>query len=249
MQQAIQEEPRRISAVVRHTGISKELVHHYIRQGLLPKSESRARYSEQQVRLLQQVRTLREDHNLPLELIRRLFSIFDFEPDRIESLTLSDSLSKRIGQFAQDGDLSSSKRLSADELIRETGVTRERLAEYEKTRLVAPLDQSEPCFGAYDVNVVSLCEHGVRLGIPFDAFRTIGSYVGIAFDLAHSEFYEVSADRALDADRILADLFVRRELASSFVQNVLAGLTQRRMQGLLQQASLGRVRCFCGSMG
>ena len=70
MQQAIQEEPRRISAVVRHTGISKELVHHYIRQGLLPKSESRARYSEQQVRLLQQVRTLREDHNLPLELIR-----------------------------------------------------------------------------------------------------------------------------------------------------------------------------------
>ena len=60
----------RISEVSERTGISRELIHHYLRQGLLPKPETRAQYSEEQVRLLQQIKVLREQHHLPLEIIR-----------------------------------------------------------------------------------------------------------------------------------------------------------------------------------
>ena len=86
----------KIAEVTDKTGVSKELIHHYLRQGLLPKSPSRAQYSEQQIRLLTQIRTLREEHHLPLEVIRGVFAFFGFEPRRIEALSHADSLSRRM---------------------------------------------------------------------------------------------------------------------------------------------------------
>jgi DNA-binding transcriptional MerR regulator len=230
------EQIRRISDVVQQTGLSKELVHHYIRQGLLPKSQARARYSDQQVRLLRQIRTLREDHHLPLEVIRQLFTIFEFDPAHIEALTLSDSLSKRVSEFAERGDLLSARTLSADELAREAGISSERLTEVVRARLVEPLEvHGEQRFSVYDVKVLALCERGVEQGIAFEAFRTIAAYVRIAFDLAHAVFFDVPPAIEVDAERVLADLFVRRELAGSFVQNVLMALTQLRFMGVLDQ--------------
>ncbi len=226
----------RISEVVQQTGLSKELVHHYIRQGLLPKSTARARYTEQQVRLLRQIRALREEHHLPLEVIRRLFAIFEFDPAHIEALTLSDSLTKRITEFAERGDLLSARTLSADELAQEAGVSTERLAELVRARLVEPLEvHGEQRFSVYDVKVLALCERGVEQGVAFEAFRTIASYVRIGFDLAHSVFFDVSPAIEIDAERVLAELFVRRELAGSFVQNVLMALSQLRFMGMLDQ--------------
>jgi len=226
----------RISDVVQQTGLSKELVHHYIRQGLLPKSEARARYSKQQVRLLRQIRTLREDHHLPLEVIRQLFTVFDFDPAHIEALTLSDSLTKRITEFAERGDLLSARTLSADELAQEAGVSSERLAELVRAGLVEPLEvHGEQRFSVYDVKVLALCERGIEQGIAFEAFRTIAAYVRIGFDLAHAVFFDVLPAIEVDAERVLADLFVRRELAGGFVQNVLMALTQLRFMGMLDQ--------------
>lgn len=225
----------RISAVVEETGISKELIHHYIRQGLLPKSKSRALYSHRQVRLLHQIRLLREDHHLPLEVIRQLFSVFDFDPARIESLTLGESLSKRVTEFASRGDLLSSETVSADELCAATGVSADRLTEYAQAHIVSPIQEAgKERFTVYDARAVALCENGVALGIPFDSFRTIASYVRIAFELEHPGFYEVVRDPSLDQERALADVFIRWEISGSFVQNVLSALTQRRLRTFLE---------------
>ena len=73
-----QEKAVPIREVAADTGLSRELIHHYLRQGLLPRSRGRAKYSEQQVRLLQLIKKLREDHRLPLEVIRSVFQFFDF---------------------------------------------------------------------------------------------------------------------------------------------------------------------------
>ena len=69
----------RISEVVKETGVSRELIHHYLRQGLLPQPRQRAIYTNQQIDLLRLLKKLREDHQLPLDLIRRVFELFEFD--------------------------------------------------------------------------------------------------------------------------------------------------------------------------
>lgn len=227
---------RRIRTVVRETGVSKELVHHYLRQGLLPRPQDRALYDDQQVRLLRQIRLLREDHHLPLETIRDLFESFDFDPARIESLTLCDSLGKRISRFATQGELLSPETMTAEELVASVGISRERLAEYVESRMVIPdVVDGEERFSVYDANVIALAERGGALGVTFEWFRTIASYVRVAFDLAHTAFYGSPAPVEADPDRALADFFVRREVGDSFVLNVLHSLTHSRMRDLLEQ--------------
>ncbi len=213
--------PRRIASVVAETGIAREVVHHYLRVGVLPPSDTRGAYTEHQVRLLRQVRRLREDHNLPLETIRQLFDVFEFDPAPIEALTLSESLCKRVTEFVDEGKLFSPYTLSADELQRETQVDPARFDEYLASRLVVPLDADGASFSAYDRNIVELCERGEELGISLDAFRTIASFVRIGFALEKAEFFRLVQDEPADAGRTLPNLFVRNEIAVAVVQNVL----------------------------
>ena len=224
---------RRIADVVEATGVSKELVHHYLRQEVLPQSHSRGWYSERQVRLLRLVRTLREDHGLALDLIRRVFEYFGHDPDRIEPLVMSESVARRAVRLAVDGRLMPAKVVSAAELCEAAGLTPGRLEEYVRARLVsAPAGA-----GAYsecDVNVVALCERGRAHGIPFESFRSIAAYVRLAYELQNAVFFDLAVgpdgETARAAEGVLADLFLRRELATAFVQNVLHGLMQAQLR-------------------
>ncbi len=231
----------RIAEVMQETGLSKELIHHYLRQQLVPRSGSRARYNEQQVRLLRQIRVLREDHNLPLELIRRIFNILEFAPERIEALTTSESLGKRLTRFV-DGELLSTERLTAADLARSVGIGQERLAEYLRAKVITPYEQDgQTLFTHYGAKVVALCERGIGLGIPFESFRTIGSYIRVAFELEQAGFYAVPPPEG-DGQQFLAELFLRHELAGSFVENVLAALADLRIREGLGQALPQRLK-------
>ena len=120
------QERRRMGKVTEDTGLSRELIHHYLRQGLLPRPEEGALYTDRQVRLLHQIKRLREDHNLPLDVMRRVFEAFDFDPVRIEPMTLAESLCKRMTRLAAGKDILSSEALTLEALIAATGVSVER---------------------------------------------------------------------------------------------------------------------------
>ena len=94
-----------IRQVVEETGVSKELIHHYLRQGLIPACQARGRYDEQQVELLRLIRRLREEHQLPLEVIRQLVSRFDQDPRAMELLLLGEPLARRLERLATRGEL------------------------------------------------------------------------------------------------------------------------------------------------
>lgn len=215
----------RISDVMQETGLSKELIHHYLRQGLVPRPDARGRYTGQHVRLLELIRTLREDHNLPLEVIRSIFEAFDFAPDRLETLTLSESLCKRIMRFA-DGGLMSTTALSRAELTRLCGLSADRLGDYVRAGIVtARTPNGDESYSSYDANVIALCERGLELGIPFESFRTAASYVHVAFELEKAGFFGRYGPEH-EAAQIFAELFLRREVVISFVQNMLQAVTQ-----------------------
>lgn len=227
---------RKIAEVVDRTGVSKELIHHYLRQGLLPASEEKARYSEHQERLLHLIRALREDHHLPLELIRKVFETFGFEPDDLEVLVLAEPLGKRVAGYGAERDLNLSPALTRDGLAAAAGVPTERIGEYLEQRVIeAVVEGGRERFTTFDANIIRLCERGVALGIPFDSFRTIATYMRAAFELERQAFFASLWGGDLPLPHLLNQVFVRRELVGSFVLNLLQAQEQRFLGDFLQR--------------
>ena len=223
----------RISDLVERTGLSKELIHHYLRLGLLPKPAERGQYTTEHARLLQLVKRLREDFHLPLEVIRQLFDVFEFDAVRMDPLVQLESHAQRMTRLAESTDLGLSRLVSADDLVARAGVDLATLEQYIEAGIVTPLTgEKTDRFTEFDIYAVALCERGVRLGVPFDSFRTVASYVRVAFDIAHSEFMTLDWVASAKPERMLAEMFVRREIVASFVHNVLHSL----LMGSLRQS-------------
>ena len=224
----------KISEVVELTGLSKELIHHYLRQGLLPRSSARARYEGVQIRLLHLIKKLREEHHLPLEDIRNIFEIFHFQPGSLEPMVLGESLSHRLSRFARNRNLGPARVLSADELVAEVDISSERLAHFIKLGLIKPLlarDQGPHTFTSHDAAIIALVERGTGLGIPFESFRTIASFVRVAFELEQGVFFDIRNNGNSSGPRDFAgQLFLRREVVGSFIHSLLHALTLQHMQ-------------------
>ncbi len=226
----------RISEVTERTGVSRELIHHYLRQGLLPRPETRAQYSESQVRLLQQIKVLREEHHLPLETIRSVFDFFGRDADRIEALTLADSFANRMARLTDRGEALSSRTLSHEKLAQAAGLTpAERLDPYLQAGLIRPLGTNgERRYSAYDARVLAVCERALAVGVPFESLRTIASFVRVAFDLEQPALLPTPGSGDGDADGddegLLTDAVVRLELVISFIQSLLQGLIAHRLR-------------------
>lgn len=215
----------KIKEVIRRTGLSREIIHHYLRQGLLPRSNRRGDYDQRQVRLLHLIKKLREDRHLGLDVIHRLFEAYDFDPVRMEMLIQSDSLGKRMKHLVTEGSLVTTGMLSAEELVAKAGITSQRLSEYVEKKLVIPVGNGgQERFYHYHLNVISLCERGIELGIPLDTFRTIASYVQVAFGLENRILQDVLENVQGSQKEILGELFVRQEMVVGFIQNLLQAL-------------------------
>lgn len=229
----------RISDLVEKTGLSKELIHHYLRQGLLPRPGAPASYTDEQVRLLRVIRALREEHNLPLEAIRRVVEAFDFDPDLLEPILLAETPARRLRAFADEGALTAARTLTAEELAAEAGVSAERIAELRALSVIGPLEgagEGAERFSAADATTVMICERGLAAGLRLDSLRTVASHVRLAFELEHAEFFDLDlAGRALEAEAALRELYVRRELVGAFVQSVLGSLVDGHLRRALRR--------------
>ncbi|SFF66353.1 transcriptional regulator, MerR family [Fontimonas thermophila] len=68
----------RIAEVARRTGVSKQSIHFYLREGLLPPPVKTARnaalYGDEHLHRLRLIRSLREEHLLPLKAIKSLLA-------------------------------------------------------------------------------------------------------------------------------------------------------------------------------
>ena len=227
----------RIREVVKETGVSRELIHHYLRQGLLPKPEQKAEYSRQHVLLLRLLKRLREDHHLPLEVIRGVFEIFDFDPAHLEPFTLADSLNNRLTSLTNGGDIFSAS-LPAGEIVNQLGISPDRLHEYVEAKLLRPVKRGdEDRFSVYDMNIIALCERGTQLGIPFHSLRNISAYVRVAFELEHKYLFEVARQESHDRKKALSGIFVRQEIITRFIQNLVQSQICHRLTDLI---TLGR---------
>lgn len=134
----------RIAEVVRRSGVSKETIHYYLREGLLPLPEKTSRnaalYGDEHLRRLSLIRSLREEHLLPLKAIKGLLadqSQLRFTPDQLAMLQ-----DLRRHKLEEARQLPPETRKTTEDLARELALSAAELQELRDCALLTA-DQDE----------------------------------------------------------------------------------------------------------
>ncbi len=175
-------------------GVSREAIHFYLREGLLPEPERPKRnvayYSEEHVVRLQVIKRLQEEHNLSLREIKQRLADADFQ-----ALTPGDDLAAFEYLFLSliNGDLPSGDRSLAD-VAADTGLGKAEIADLAE-RGVVRLRR-----GRLDFRDVGILRSWARM-------RQAGYTKEAGYDNAYLSRYEAIT-------RELAELEVTRFLSS-----------------------------------
>ncbi|WP_158501583.1 MerR family transcriptional regulator [Vitiosangium sp. GDMCC 1.1324] len=121
--------PYRMKDLCERAGLSRQVVHFYIQQGLLPEGQktghNMAFYGEQHLKRLKLIRQLQEERFMPLKAIRAMLEERDdaFTPKQRELIS---EVRQRLGPTI--GVVGQPDTVGAAELLKETGVSRAELA-------------------------------------------------------------------------------------------------------------------------
>jgi DNA-binding transcriptional MerR regulator len=123
--------------LIDQTGASRQTIHYYLREGLLEKPEktklNQAEYSQQHVERLLFVKELQECFFLPLSVIKGVITT-------MHDLNRSDSfLRVKAENFKPREQFLPERIIGEKAFLAETGMTAERLADFERYGIISPM--------------------------------------------------------------------------------------------------------------
>jgi len=174
----------KISQLVKRTGVPKETIHFYIREGLLRKPRksgvNSAEYNERYVDQIQLIKDLRDNYYLPIPEIKKI--VKDFRKQSPSDQAISQFHSR----FFRPADrLFANEIKGRDAFCQETGLGQKWLTRAEEWEVITPevLEDGEAVYSPDDVAIGKLMVDMDLLGFgPGDGFdpedlRYIGEFV------------------------------------------------------------------------
>jgi DNA-binding transcriptional MerR regulator len=161
----VQPQLLRIDDLAHFSGISSRTIRFYNTQGLLPAPIMRGRvayYNQEHLLVLGIIRELKEQQNLPLEVIKQLLDIRAQQGDVQMNLALKQRMLRTLTGGAQQ------VRLSKEELAQQASVSGEEIAELVSQGLLFPIEveEGEVLFSGDDVLLLDLYQNLKQLGLP-----------------------------------------------------------------------------------
>jgi DNA-binding transcriptional MerR regulator len=154
----------RIDDLAHLSGVPSRTIRFYNTQGLLPAPIMRGRvayYNQEHMLVLGIIRELKEQQNLPLEVIKQLLEIRAQQGDVQMNLALKQRLLRTLTGGAQQ------VRLSKDELVQQSGVVGEEIDELVSQGLLFPIEvEEEVQFSGDDVLLLDLYQSLKQFGLP-----------------------------------------------------------------------------------
>jgi len=154
----------RIDDLAQQTGVPSRTIRFYNTQGLLPAPLMCGRiayYEQEHVTVLRIIRELKEQHHLPLEVIKDLLELRVQRGDMQMKLALKQRFSRSIATNEQQ------IRLTKVELAQRCIVTVEHIDDLTRQELLFPQEiDGETIFTGDDVLLVELYQHFEQLGLP-----------------------------------------------------------------------------------
>ena len=162
----------KISQLVKRTGVPKETIHFYIREGLLRKprksSVNSAEYNETYVDQVQLIKDLRDNYYLPIPEIKKI--VKDFRKQSPSDQAISQFHSR----FFRPADRLFTNEINGRDAFRKaTGLGKKWLAKAEEWGVITPevLENGEATYSPDDVAIGKLMVDMDQLGFgPKDGF-------------------------------------------------------------------------------
>jgi DNA-binding transcriptional MerR regulator len=184
----------RIKELIEITGTSRQAIHYYIREGLLPRpkktSRNQAEYNQDHIDRIQQIKELHEQFFLPLATIKKIFRAQKSTANGRSILKAKTEYFKPLDQFLPQETHGEEKFLEI------TGVSPNRLKDFERWEIIEPkCIDGQKVYSHHDLTIGRVIGQMRKLGISYeegfhsaglrdlrDMFRSIVSKMGEEFD-------------------------------------------------------------------
>lgn len=228
----------RISDLVERTGVRRETIHFYLREGLLPRPAKAGRnmayYDEEHVERLNLIKRLQSEKYLPLDVIRRILR--GGRPrGGAQDLEVLSSLFALLSSNA--GEIPIARR----ELKRRTGFSDAELERIEAAGLIsgAPGPEGQPSYSAEDARAASLLraaerEAGYDLELALESFTLYRRHLA---ELARDEaqLFAVWLVRSEHPLALLEAMRRGREVQWQYLAHLRASLLRRELEQYVAQ--------------
>ena len=196
----------KISDLTKRTGVTKETIHHYIREGLLRKPRKRGKktadYGEVYVRQVRLIKEMRDNYFLPLPIIKKILKEHKKQtPSEQSSFQLQSEYLRPIERFFP------SEIVGKDAFQEATGLGRYWLDNMEAWGIISSsVRDGEPVYSHENVIIGRLLVDMDRLGFgPRDGYdpkglKPISDFIQSYLTVSTREYLERNAEKLNSPD-------------------------------------------------
>ena len=235
----------KISELTKRTGVSKENIHHYIREGLLRKprktGKNTADYSDAYVRQVRLIKELRDHYFLPLPIIKKIMQEQKRQtPSEQSSFQVQSEYLRPLERFFPH------EVVGKDAFQEATGLGRYWLDKLEEWGIIsARTDRGEPVYSHENVVIGRLMVDMDRLGFgPRDGYdpkhlKPISDFIQSYLTASTREYVERNAQK-LDSPEFREKSGQFSELMSLFLYHLYRRIVRETARpGSEDKATLG----------
>ena len=228
----------KIRDLVQRTQVSKETVHYYIREGLLPKPRKRGKniadYEDSHVEAIRLIKELQDRYFLPLAVIKNILK-------RQRKSSEGKSLLSLRREYFQPVDQLLPHEIDGEEAFRKaTGLGRSWLAKMEEWGIINPEARSgRKIYSQDDITlgklVVEMDEIGIGVKDGFDAealkhYRDMFREIVV---MSHKYYFEATLGK-LSPEEFSQRIVQGREIMSAFFYHLYRKLSREEYRRILK---------------
>jgi DNA-binding transcriptional MerR regulator len=233
----------KIRDLVQVTKVSKETVHYYIREGILPKPRKRGRnsadYDDRFVERIHLIKELQDHYFLPLSVIK---NILNFQKKSKEGTTLL-----RLGSdyFRPVDRLLPNEIVGVEEFRKATGIGEKWLQKMEKWKMITPaMRQGQKIYSQDDITIGRLIVEmddiglGPRAGFDPEALRHYRQMFRKIVVMSHKYYMQASLGK-LNPEEYFQKMLRTREIMSVFFYHLYRKLSREEYRRILMMMEAG----------
>jgi DNA-binding transcriptional MerR regulator len=227
----------KIRELVKHCGVSKETIHYYIREGLLPKprkcGKNVAEYDDGFVARIRFIKELQDRYFFPLGVIKNILKNQKKSPEVQSFLDLRREYFRPVDQFL-------SNEIAGEDSFREaTGLGRKWLARMEDWKIINPgVRDGSKIYSQDDITLGKLIVEMDNIGLgPKDGFdpEALKHYLDKFREIAimSQNYYIETALGKLSPEEFSKRIVQGREIMSLFFYHLYRKLSRERYRSIL----------------
>jgi len=229
--------PLKIKDLVQRTRVSKETIHYYIREGLLPRPRKRGRniadYDESFVERIRLIKELQDHYFLPLAVIRNILKNQKKSAEAQSLLGLHSEYFRPINQLLPN-------EIVGDEAFqKETGLGRRWLVKMEEWGIITPeVREKQKVYSQDDITLGKLAVEmdeagiGVRNGFDPEALKHYRDLFREIVVMSHKYYIEATLGK-LPPDEFSKKILRGREIMSAFFYHLYRKLSRQEYKRIL----------------